>query len=158
MARLVFVCIGQVNGIVAYAPLDKEDEIAINGRDTLVCDIKGERSKRTTLQNRSIHKFCANVANDLNSAGYDMRRTLRQDIDIPWTMQSSKDHMWRPVQIAMYDKTSSTQLDTAEVSQVYDTVIRHLAKTTGVSTPFPSRYTQMYEQDKKSKDQKNGNG
>jgi len=41
--------------------------------------------QRTTKQNSALHKFFELVAETLNSAGLDMRKALRADIDIPWS-------------------------------------------------------------------------
>ncbi len=145
MARLVMVKAGVINNVDVYAPLDAEDEKLINGQSTIVCETKGERSKRTTLQNRAIHKYCANLAKALNDAGYDMRRTIKPEIDIPWAMDTAKEHLWRTIQKAQLGKDSTTQLETNEVSLVYETLNRHMASKFGITVPFPDRHWQLYE-------------
>ena len=103
--------------------------------------------QRTSLQNRSLHKFCQMLADVLNDAGYDMKRTLKHDVEIPWTMENVKNHLWRPIQTALTEKESTTDLDTVEPSQIHEVLSRHLASKLGVSVPpWPCEETQQEEQ------------
>lgn len=100
---------------------------------------------RTNKQNASIHKYCSMLSTTLNDAGLDQRKMLKPEVEIPWSMESVKDKLWRPIQMAMFDKKSSAKLDTLEVSRVYDVLNRHTASKLGVSVPFPSRFTEGLE-------------
>ncbi len=102
-----------------------------------------EKKQRTLKQNNSLHKYCDMLADELNFAGYDMRKVLKPSVDIPWTAESIKSHLWRPIQMAMYDKLSTTELNTDEVSKVYETLNRHTAEKFGISVIFPSEEEQM---------------
>lgn len=83
------------------------------------------------------------LADVLNDAGLDMKRTLKHDVEIPWTMENVKNHLWRPIQIAMTEKESTTSLDTVEPSQIYEVLTRHLATKHGVIVPpWPSEESQ----------------
>lgn len=93
--------------------------------------------QRTALQNRSLHKYCTMVATALNDSGHDMRRTLKASIEIPWTPESVKEHLWRPIQIAMLNIESTTDLDSAQPSIIYDCLSRHLASKLGISVEWP---------------------
>lgn len=95
-------------------------------------------NQRTNLQNRALHKYFSMLAEALNDAGYDMKKTLKADVEIPWTAENVKNHLWRPIQIAMTGKQSSIALDTCEPSNIYEVLNRHLASKLGVSVPFPS--------------------
>ena len=95
--------------------------------------------QRTQPQNRSIHLFCSMVADTLNGAGLDMKRTLKHDAEIPWSDDRAKEFLWRPVQIAMFNIESTTELNTAQVSEVHKVVMRHLQQSHGLPyVPFPS--------------------
>ena len=91
--------------------------------------------QRTGLQNRSLHKFCQMLADVLNDAGYDMKRTLKHDVEIPWTMENVKNHLWRPIQIALTEKESTTELDTVEPTAIHEVLCRHLGTKLGVTVP-----------------------
>lgn len=93
--------------------------------------------KRTLAQNNAMHKFFEMLANDLNNAGLDMRRTLKPGVDIPWTPATVKTHLWKPIQDAMLEKESTTELTTKEVNQVYEVLIRHLGEKFNITTEFP---------------------
>jgi len=94
--------------------------------------------QRTIQQNKALHLFFILLADDLNSAGYDIKKTLRNDIDIPWTPILVKELIWRKVQDAYLGKKSTTKLKTDEVSKVYDVINRYMGEKFGIDTQFPS--------------------
>lgn len=100
---------------------------------------------RTTRQNRAIHLLFDMLAKELNENGLDMRRTLKPSIDIPWTGESVKEYLWRPVQQAQVNKKSTTELTTREIDEVFDTINRHLGTKFGIYVPFPSIETLLEE-------------
>lgn len=104
---------------------------------------------RTSQQNRALHKYFELLAEALNDAGYDMRKTLREDIEIPWTAETIKENLWRPCQKAYLRKESTTQLQTDEIDKIYDIINREIGQRTGVSVMFPS-IEQLMESEKLS--------
>jgi len=94
---------------------------------------------RTDLQNRALHKYCAMLAEALNDAGLDMLKVLKPGAEIPWSQPSVKEQLWRPIQVAMLDKESTTEAKTFEYGQVYEVLNRHIAQKFGVSVPWPCR-------------------
>jgi len=94
--------------------------------------------KRTNKQNAAIHVFFALLAKELNESGLDMKRVLKEETDIPWTSDLVKEYLWKPIQKAALDTTSTTKLDRIQVSHVYDILTRHLGQKFGISVPFPS--------------------
>ncbi len=92
---------------------------------------------RTSQQNRAMHKYFRLLAEELNDAGYDMKSTLNEDREIPWTEENVKNHLWRPIQEAMLSKESTMDLETKEVNQVYEVLNRHLGEKLGISVMFP---------------------
>lgn len=131
--------------------MSKEQEIILNSPHELesqlqhIRDLWAEKKylritvktgrQRSGKQNRALHMWLDWVAAALNAAGWDMKRTLSQEADIPWTMESAKEHLWRPVQEAMFNKESTTEADRDEFPQVSETLVRHLASKTGVQMP-----------------------
>jgi hypothetical protein len=99
-----------------------------------------EKLKRTLQQNKAMHKYFADVAESLNDAGYDMKKTLKPEVEIPWTPASVKSHLWKPIQEAMMLKDSTTELQTDQVSAVYSVLSRHLSAKLGVNVSFPSAH------------------
>ncbi len=93
--------------------------------------------QRTLKQNRALHLYFTMVADTLNEAGLDMRAVLNPEVEIPWSGNTVKDFMWRPIQTIQLQKKSTTELTTKDIDKIYDTMNRHLAKH-GVHIPFPS--------------------
>lgn len=94
--------------------------------------------KRTILQNKALHVLFGLMAKQLNDAGYDMRKTLKPEIEIPWSKDSIKEYIWKPIMKAQIDKTSTTQMTTKEVSEIAETIMRHFGEKFGLDIPFPS--------------------
>lgn len=86
-------------------------------------------------QNRAMHLFFRELADTLNDAGFDMRRTLRQDVDVPWSEVTVKEHLWRPIQIALTHKRSTTDITTVEPSEIHEVLCRHLGQRLGITCP-----------------------
>lgn len=95
---------------------------------------------RTSQQNRAMHKFYGMLATVLNDAGLDQRKVLNPSISIPWTPESIKENLWRPVQQAMYNKRSTTELNKQEeINAIHEVLMRHLAEKFHIEhIQFPS--------------------
>lgn len=100
---------------------------------------KAEKENRTLKQNSSLHQYFTMLAKALNDAGYDMKRTLKQDVEIPWNKDMVKEHLWRPIQKITTEKHSTAQAETDEYSKIYGILSRHLSQKTGVYVEWPSR-------------------
>lgn len=95
-------------------------------------------SQRTTLQNKALHLYFQMLGDALNEAGLDMRKVLEPGVEIPWNKDMVKNYLWRPIQQAQIGKESTTELETQEIDQVFETLNRHLADKFGVHIPWPS--------------------
>jgi len=113
-------------------------QVNINGNNMQCEDCKKPIKKtRTSQQNRALHLYYRLLADALNDSGYDMRATIRQEIDIPWTPTTIKEHLWRPIQQRYLRERSTTKLETKDIDKVYDILNKVLAERTGVHVPFP---------------------
>lgn len=101
---------------------------------------------RTNRQNRALHLMFSQLAEELNGAGYDMRRTLKESVDIPWSGETVKEYLWRPVQEAQLKKKSTTELTSTEIDAVFETINRHLGEKFGLHVAFPSIDSLMEEE------------
>jgi len=95
-------------------------------------------SDRTIKQNASLHVYCELLAEALNDAGLDMKKTLKPEVDIPWRKESVKEHLWKPIQKALTGKESTTEISTVEPSEIYDVLNRHISEKFGVHVDWPS--------------------
>lgn len=78
------------------------------------------------------------LADQLNESGFDMKRTLKESVDIPWTPDLVKEHLWRSVQKAVTGKESTTQLTSTEIDKVFEILAKHLGEVTKLEIEFPS--------------------
>ena len=102
------------------------------------------KKQRTNAQNRALHKLFTTLSTELNTLGLDMKVVLKPSYQIWWTSESVKEHLWKPLQEAMYSKKSTTELTTGEVTKVYDQLAKILGEHHGVSVEFPSE-TELLE-------------
>lgn len=101
-----------------------------------------DKAIRTIKQNASIHKYCSLLAKQFQEAGLDMETVLSKTaIPVKWTMEAVKEVIWRRIQIVMYpDKTSTTQLETKDVNEVYQVISRHMSTEFSINQSFPNRF------------------
>ena len=95
-----------------------------------------EPGQRTSQQNKALHVFFEQVAQELNDAGLDMRKTLKPEVEIPWSKDTVKEYLWRPIQKMQLDKKSTMELTTKDIDIIYETLNRFLAKH-GIHIAFP---------------------
>lgn len=102
-------------------------------------------TKRTLAQNRALHLWFGQLADELNGQGFDMRRTLKAHVDIPWNAETIKEFIFRPIMKAQLNKDSTTELTTKEIDEVFDTISKYLGENIGVHQSFPSIETMLLE-------------
>ena len=109
----------------------------------VVC--KTNRS-RTGTQNNAIHKYCRELAEELNAAGYTSQVRFKgrdvPGIEVEWTQDSVKA-LWSALQIALFPDTmgKTSNLERDQVSKVYRELDSNIATITNgvVSVGFPSK-------------------
>jgi len=94
--------------------------------------------QRTYLQNNAIHQYYRLLANAFNDAGFTVEKTLSKPLDMSWSDALVKELIWRPVMLALTNKSSTTELITSEVSIIYEEINNYTALK-GVHVAFPSR-------------------
>lgn len=95
-------------------------------------------NQRTLKQNRALHKLFSMIATVLNESGLDMRVVLKPEVDIPWSTETVKEYLWRPLQKLQLLKSSTTELSTKDIDEVFDTLNRLLGEKFGKHIDFPS--------------------
>lgn len=111
----------------------------------IVCTLTWtEKALRTFRQNKSIHVYFQILSDAFNNLGLDVQQVMKfKEVSLPWSSSRVKDLIWAPIQKAMYETTSTTELETHQVSKVYDVINRHTSEKMGVSLDFPSKESQM---------------
>ncbi len=95
---------------------------------------------RTKKQNDALHLFCQKLAMALNDAGLDQRKVLKPSFSFPWDMLDVKNKLWKPVQLIVLKKESTTELEAqGDINKVHDVLMRELGEKHGVEyIPFPA--------------------
>ncbi len=94
----------------------------------------------TKPQRGATHVWFRLMSEALNDGGFDMKRTLKEEIEIPWDSEGRnfKEHMYKPIAEAMFGVGSSEDLEPGDVGKVVEVMSRHLAQKIGINVPFPS--------------------
>lgn len=127
-----------------------------NARDIWISSLDGREvevtiakitDKRTHAQNNSLHLFFKRVADAMEAGGLDAREALSKfTVDIPMSATLVKEGIWKPIQVAVLGKSSTTDLDKQEdIDKVFEVFNRFLAKCKIESVKFPSIETQFNE-------------
>lgn len=95
-----------------------------------------KESLRTTRQNKALHRYCQEVAKELNDAGVSVEAFVK-NIQADFSMETVK-MMWRAFAKAKYGKDSTTELTTKQINEIYDECNRHIAQF-GIHVAFPSQ-------------------
>lgn len=120
-----------------FVPVDDELKNIQAGE---VVEIDYSPSKQRSLkQNSSLNRYCSLLSNAFNEAGLTVEETLSKPLNISWSQLLVKELIWRRIQLALTGKKSTKDLDTVEVSQVYEEINNFTATDKGISVPFPSR-------------------
>lgn len=102
--------------------------------------------KRSDQQRNSIELYCRKLAEALNDAGFSVNDNVVIKLPVSWTQGNVKELMFKAIMTALYPEISSTtELETDQVSAVYEELNRAVAERTGVHVPFPSKDELMNE-------------
>ena len=107
---------------------------------------KGNQDYLSPAQRNSLHKYCRDVAKDLNAAGYSQQLIMDKfqgGGDIENSMESVKEAVWRRIQKIILGIHSTENLKTKQVGEVLPHVQKFLAQRLGITTDFPSRESLM---------------
>ncbi len=86
--------------------------------------------KRSSQQNRSLHLLFQNMAFELNRLGHDFTFKGLKDMELSciYTPEIVKDYIWRPLQVAMIGKKSTTKLTTSDINAIFEVLSRWFAE------------------------------
>lgn len=95
--------------------------------------------KRSSQQNRALHKFFGMISEELNELGMEFVYTGLKgaEISLRYTPNIVKLFFWKPIQIALFDFESTTKLKSKEMNQIIDIIIKFFGDK-GVLIVFPS--------------------
>ena len=90
---------------------------------------------RTPQQNKAMHVYFEEVANELNESGLSVQAFLK-DFEIDYSKEMIKG-IWRRIALTKFGKDSTADLTTRELQDVFEEFNRQLSKH-GFHIPFPS--------------------
>lgn len=94
---------------------------------------------RTGQQNRALHLYYKLLAQELNDAGHSVQMVVKKKMDLDWNPRLVKELLWRPAQLALLGKQSTTELSKQEeIDTVFEHLNRHLGEKFGIHVPFPN--------------------
>lgn len=106
---------------------------------------------RSSLQNASMWKWATKLAELMNYHGFDKRKFYERVLakggkPIPWSKESVVDDLWRPYQVAITGKKSTTKPGAGEYTEIYKHVDFNVAQmTNGIRVEWPCKEAQMME-------------
>lgn len=124
-----------------FIPYDKLEKDKLDKLKNGIYEVKlSNIDLRSLAQNRAFHLYFNMVAVQLNNSGLYINKLIKENkykADIDWSGNLVKENLWKPIQNAILDKKSTTQLEKSEVDRVYNTLNRYLSNM-GISVPFPN--------------------
>jgi hypothetical protein len=114
--------------------------------------MKLTKKQRTTQQNRALYLYFNLVSEEAKNTGVTFTEFIRKrpQLDMMWTPERVKE-IWKTAQYHLFNQTSTTELSSTQIDQVYDVVNKVLGEIMGIYIPFPSIET-LIEYDKKTND------
>lgn len=103
-------------------------------------ELKELSNKRSSLQNRALHKFFLIIVNELNELGMEFQYfgLKGQVLSTRYTTDIVKNQFWRPIQIALFDIESTRDIKTKQINEVVDVIAKFFADK-GVYVEFPNK-------------------
>ncbi len=103
-----------------------------------VIELVARKVNRTTKQNSALHKYFEFIATELNELGmeFQYQGIKGMNISLRYTPELVKDFIWRPIQIALYEIQSTKDLDTKQMNDIIDILIKYFGER-GIEIAFP---------------------
>lgn len=111
-----------------------------DGEEVTITQEQKSKGTRSSQQNRALHLWLGQLAKALQDKGVTLQDVVKEirKTEIQPTMENLKEVVWRPMQLALTAKESSTQLTKPEVTAVFDAINLFLAHRFEIHVPFPS--------------------
>lgn len=99
---------------------------------------KIQKADRTWRQNNTLHLLFRQMAKALNDAGFEIPHPFKPDLEIPYSEESVKELLYKPI-ITMYFKVDrSSDLDTEQLSESMTILVDAVNRNTGVYVHIPT--------------------
>lgn len=103
-------------------------------------ELKQLSDKRSSLQNRSLHKFFVVIADELNELGMEFQYFgLKGEVlSTRYTTNIVKNHFWRQIQKTLFNIESTKDINTKQINDITDVIVKFFGDK-GVYIEFPNR-------------------
>jgi len=108
-----------------------------------VVPVNGAKRPKTDAQRSAFHVWLRLLAEELNAAGLDQRvvfDAMKEGVERPWTLETCKENLWRPLQEAMLQKSSTEDLEIKQPDEIYSVLHRWLVSKGFPCPPWPNRW------------------
>ena len=102
-------------------------------------ELKTLSNKRSSKQNRSLHKLFTIISFALNELGMEFNYTGVKGMELStrYTPDIVKNFFWRPIQISLFDIESTKDINTHQINDITDVIVKYFGEK-GVVIEFPS--------------------
>ncbi len=98
-----------------------------------------QKMDRTYRQNRTIHLLFRRMAEALNDAGFEIRHPMKADLEIPYSEESVKELLYKPIITSYFKVNRSSELNTEQLSESMEILVDAVNRNTGVMVNIPSQ-------------------
>ena len=101
--------------------------------------LEEDKLTRSQKQNKSLHVLFTIISYQLNNLGqtFSYEGLNGNSFEIRYTPNVVKNFIWRPIQIAMFDIESTTKINTNQINEIVDVLVKWFGEV-GVEIEFPS--------------------
>jgi hypothetical protein len=103
-------------------------------------DLIEKKNTRSTKQNSALHMLFRIVSEQLNEMGLEFQYFgLKGNVlEMRYNTEIVKNHIWRPIQETLFDIKSTTKINTEQINEIMDVLIKFFAER-GIVIEFPSK-------------------
>ena len=118
--------------------------------DKRLIDLKQVKKTRSNLQNKSLHLFFRLISDELNELGltFNYIGLKGLEMDLRYTPDLVKITIWKPIQKALFNTDSTKDLDSYQLNEVSETIIKFFAEK-GISLIFPNIQSLIDQEDER---------
>lgn len=136
--------------VIIYNEIDLEawykNAQELLGKSKAGITIITKKANRTAKQNSAFHSTLSEYSAKLNEAGYDFTdfiNNTKSGYKVSWTPENLKQ-IFKKTTMAMYNKSSTTQLTTSEIQEAYQVFSHRLSEMSGVFVEWHSEEPPIY--------------
>ena len=103
-------------------------------------DLTEKKNTRTTRQNSALHLLFTIISSQLNEMGIEFQYygLKGQVLSTRHNPRLVKEHVWRPIQKALFDIESTTKINTEQINEIVDVLAKFFGER-GIVIQFPSK-------------------